>query len=144
MFASIVVIFVSAALLLYWFRYTCVLLVRNGAEEVREASAAVERNFSYGEVRDRLGPDVALDPLHKSLQRDYEVLTYLVRHASGLGFASFEERLLVWDYRLMQAWYWIARLVAPEQARAAVAEMAAVLGILAGRVGQRAGVHGQA
>jgi hypothetical protein len=144
MVASIVIIIFSTALLLYWFRYTCVLLVRNGAEEVREASAAVERNFSYSEVRDRLGRDVALDPLRKSLQRDYEVLTYLVRHASGLEFASFEERLLVWDYRLMQAWYGIAKVVAPDRARDAVAEMAAVLAILAGRVGQRAGVHGQA
>ncbi len=142
MVVSIVVIIVSAALLLYWFRYTCVLLVRNSAEELRAASAAVERNFSYADVRNQLQADVSLDPLHRSLQRDYEVLTYLVRHASGLGFTSIEERLLVWDYRLMQAWYAVTKSVAPERARAAVAEMAAVLGILAGRVGQRAGVQG--
>jgi hypothetical protein len=143
MIASFAVIVLSTGLLLYWFRYTCILLLRNGAVEVREASAAVQRNFSYGDVQNQLQSEVALDPLRRSLQRDYEVLTYLVRHASGLEFSSFEERLLLWDYRLMQAWYSIAKIVAPEQARAAVGEMAAVLGILAGRIGQRAGVHGQ-
>ena len=144
MVASVVVIIFSCGLLLYWFRYTCILLVRNGAEEVRVANAAVQNSFSFGDVRDRLLSEAELDPLHKSLQRDYQVLTYLVRHASGLELANWEERLLVWDYRLMQFWYAVTRTAAPEQARAALGEMAAVLGILAGRIGHRAGVQSEA
>jgi hypothetical protein len=144
MVASVVVIVFSFALLLYWFRYTCILLVRNGAEDVRAASAAVQSSFSFGEVQNRLRSDAALDPLHHSLQRDYEVLTYLVRHASGLELASWEERMLVWDYKLMRLWYRMTRTAAPQQAREALGEMAAVLGILAGRIGQRAGVQAQA
>ena len=141
MIASSVVILFSAALLLYWFRYTCILLIRNGVEEVRATSAAVQNNFNYGDVQTRLVTDSELDPLHRSLQRDYQVLTYLVRHASGLELANFEERLLVWDYRLMQLWYTVTRTVAPDKARAALGEMANVLSILAGRIGQRAGVQ---
>jgi len=144
MAASVVVIVFSSALLLYWFRYTCILLVRNGAEEVREASAAVQTSFSFGEVQKGLLNNSELDPLHRSLQRDYHVLTYLVSHASGLALASWEDRLLVWDYKLLQIWYAVTRTAAPEQARAALGEMAAVLGILAGRIGQRAGVQSQA
>jgi hypothetical protein len=144
MVASIVVIVFSAGLLLYWFRYTCILLVRNGAEEVRTASAAVQSNFNYGQVQDRLSSDAELDPLHRSLQRDYQVLTYLVRHASGLELDGFEERLLVWDYRFMRLVYAVTRTAAPDQAREALGEMAAVLSILAGRIGQRAGVQTQA
>jgi hypothetical protein len=144
MVASIVVIVFSAGLLLYWFRYTCILLVRNGAEEVRTTSAAVQSNFNYGHVQDRLSSDAELDPLHRSLQRDYHVLTYLVRHASGLELDGFEERLLVWDYRFMRVVYTVTRTVAPDQAREALGEMAAVLSILAGRIGQRAGVQTQA
>ncbi len=144
MVASIVVIVVSVGLLLYWFRYTCILLIRNGADEVRVSSAAVQNSFSFGEVQDRLLSEAELDPLHRSLQRDYQVLTYLVRHASGVELANWEERLLVWDYKLMRFWYAITRTAAPEQARAALTEMASILGILAGRIGQRAGVHGEA
>jgi hypothetical protein len=143
MIASIVVIVFSAALLIYWFRYTCILLLRNGAEETRATTAAIRNNFSFGEVQTRLDTASELDPLHASLQRDYQVLTYLVRHASGLEFASFEERLLVWDFRLMQLWYRATRSAAPQHAREALSEMAGVLGILAGRIGQRAGVQTQ-
>jgi hypothetical protein len=144
MVASIVVIVFSAGLLVYWFRYTCILLVRNGAEEVRASSAAVQSNFNYSQVQERLASDWALDPLHRSLQRDYQVLTYLVRHASGLELSGFEDRLLVWDYKFMRLVYAVTRTVAPEQAREALGEMAAVLSILAGRIGQRAGVQTQA
>jgi hypothetical protein len=144
MVASIVVIVFSSALVLYWFRYTCILLVRNGVEEVRAASAAVQNSFSFGEVQKGLLANSELDPLHHSLQRDYRVLSYLVSHASGLELASWEERLLVWDYKLLSFWYAITRTAAPGQAREALSEMAAVLGILAGRIGQRAGVQSQA
>src|SRR3954453_20983805 len=144
MIASIVVILLSIVMLVYWFRYTCILLVQSGVEEVRAASAAVQRNFSFGEVQNQLRSETPLEPLRQALQRDYEVLTYLVRHASGLELATFEERLLVWDYRLMRCWYSLTRTAAPEQARAALGEMAAVLGILAGRIGERAGVQSQA
>lgn len=144
MVASVFVILFSAALLVYWFRYTCILLVRNGADEVRAATEAVQRNFSFGEIRSRLETQANLDPLHRALQRDYRVLTYLVRHASGLEWATFEERLLVWDYKLLQFWYGLTRTAAPAQAREALCEMAAVLSILAGRIGQRAGVQSQA
>jgi hypothetical protein len=144
MLASILIIVFSSALLLYWFRYTCILLVRNGVEEMRSFSSAAQDSFSFGEVQSRLRSEAQLDPLHQSLQRDYQVLTYLVRHASGLKLESFEDRLLVWDYKLMQAWYSATKTAAPQQAREALGEMASVLGILAGRIGQRAGLQSQA
>jgi len=144
MLSSIFIIVICAALLVYWFRYTCILLVRNGAEEAQSFSPAAQASFSFHDVQNRLGSEAQLDPLHHALQRDYEVLTYLVRHASGLAFESFEERLLVWDYQLMQGWYSVTKTAAPEQARSALREMASVLMILAGRIGNRAGVHGEA
>jgi hypothetical protein len=144
MIASILIIVCSSALLVYWFRYTCILLVRNGVEEVSANSPAAQGCFGFGEVQTRLQSDEELEPLHKSLQRDYEVLTYLVQHASGIQLESFEERLLVYDYKLMQFWYSVTRTAAPEQAREALREMASVLSILAGRIGQRAGLQSQA
>lgn len=144
MLTSILIIVFSAALLVYWLRYTCILLLRNSAEEAESFSPAAQANFHFQDVQDRLGSESELDPLQRALRRDYEVLTYLVRHATGLAFDSFEERLLVWDYRLLQLWYGVTKTAAPEQARAALREMASVLAILAGRIGQRAGLQSQA
>jgi hypothetical protein len=144
MTASIVIIIFSAGLLVYWFRYTCILLVRNGAEEVRSLSAAAQNSFSFPAIQTRLADEQELDPLHQALQRDYQVLSYLLEHATGLAIESFEERLLVWDYKLMQVWYSVTKTAAPEQAREALREMATVLGILAGRIGQRAGMNSEA
>jgi len=143
MFASIFIIVFSAALLLYWFRYSCVLLLQN-REQATAMSTADQASFRFNEVQDRLRSDVELAPLHALLQRDYQVLTYLAKNAYGLGLSSMEERLLVWDYKLMAFWYSLTQTAAPEQARQALGEMASVLDFLAGRIGERAGASSRA
>ena len=54
MLASILIIVFSSVLLVYWFRYTCILLVRNGAEEVRVFSPAAQGSFNFAEIQNRL------------------------------------------------------------------------------------------
>ena len=85
-----------------------------------------------------------LDPLHLSLQRDYEILIYLLQHASGLSLESFEDRLLVLDYKVMQWCYRLTRIAAPQQARRALNEMASVLIVLAQNMGEQARIHTEA
>jgi hypothetical protein len=125
-------------LLVYWFRYTCILLVRNAASL---ANPDASSRFRYSEVQARLHAGEALDSLEASLQKDYEVLVYLLEHAVGLEIHSIEDRLLVWDYKVMRAYYRLTRSAAPQQAHQAISEMAAVIGILAGKIGERAGVQ---
>ena len=139
MFASVLIIVLCTALLAYWFRYSCILLLRNSAEQVGAMNPAMQGTFQSAEIQDRL-QTAELDPLHAVLQRDYQVLTYLVRHASGVKLESFEEKLLVWDYKVMQFWYSVTKTAAPEQARQALCEMASVISVLSSRIGQRAGV----
>ena len=91
-------------------------------------------------IQDGLENGAPLDPLHQLLTRDYRVLTYLVRHSSRVKLENFEERLLVWDYKVMQFWYGVTKTAAPDKARKALREMATVLTVLSGRIGQRAGV----
>src|SRR5262245_28303871 len=122
MFASFLIILISAVLLVYWFRYSCLLLLRGQAD--RSANTSLEARFNFRAVRDRVNVDADLDPLHAALQRDYRVMTYLLEHAAGLELSSFEDKLLLWDYRAMQVWYWITRTAAPQQARQALSEMA--------------------
>jgi hypothetical protein len=144
MVASFLIIGFSLLLLVYWFRYSCILLLRAHTERVASASAVPDIRFCFAEVQARLKTAPALDPLHLALHRDYEILIYLLQHAAGLSLDSFEDRLLVLDYKAMQWWYRLTRIAAPQQARRALYEMASVLIVLAQNMGEQAGVQTEA
>ena len=141
MFTTILILTVSAALLVYWFRYCCLGLIRSHAVQ---PSLVPENRYSFPGVQERLQTELDLDPLHRSLDRDYRIVTYLLQHAARLGTPSVENRILLLDYRLMQVWYLLTRIVAPAQARKALAERAAILGCLAQRMGEQAGLGSEA
>jgi hypothetical protein len=141
MFASALIIGFSLVLLVYWFRYSCALLLRSRADL---AATAPDPRFNFGEVQTRLNSASDLDPLQQSLRRDYEVLIYLLEHASGLGLESLEDRLLVVDYKLMQLQYRLTKTILPTQARRSLSEMASVLNVLVGRMNEQAELSSQA
>ena len=140
MLGSVLIIAFSLGLFVYWFRYSCILLVRNRADQ---PAAAADR-FTYVSVQQGLKDGLELDPLHQSLERDYRILTYLLEHAAGLELERLEYRLLVLDYKVMQGWYRLTKSAAPRQARRALAEMADVVGVLVGRIGEQAGARHEA
>jgi len=137
MFASFLIILISLVLLVYWFRYSCILLLRGYADQ--PAQSGSEDRFNFRAVRERVRVEPELDPLQRALQRDYHLIAYLLKHAAGLELSSFEDRLLLWDYRAMQWWYWLTKTAAPQQARQALSEMASVLAILGDKIGERGG-----
>lgn len=138
MITSVLIIGFSGILLVYWFRYCCILLIRNQAEQQTADVAACNAQFSFQHVRERLQTECELDSLSRSLDRDYALFSYLLEHAVGLKATSIEDRLLVLDYKVMQGWYRLTKSAAPQQARQALDEMASVLGILVGNMGERA------
>jgi len=141
MLASVLIIVFSVVLFSYWFRYSCILLLRNSDAP---ATSPADPRFHFSQVVESLKGSMELDPLHKALQKDYQILSYLLHHAAGLELDSFEDRILVLDYKVMQAWYRLTRTAAPNQARRALLEMSEVLGILVHRMGEQAGVRDQA
>jgi hypothetical protein len=124
MVASILITVVSLVLLSYWFRYSCLLLLRNQAQSANVAQKQGD-----------------LDPLREAVERDYRLLTYLCRHAAGLAEQSLEERILILDYKLMRIWYRLTRTLAPAQARSALSEMAAVVAFLGQRIDEQGGLQ---
>ncbi|PWU07797.1 MAG: hypothetical protein C5B51_09060 [Terriglobia bacterium] len=132
MFASILITGVSLVLLVYWFRYSCLLLLRTKTEQSLTVPGS---HFSFLDMRRRLHTEANVEPLLRSLERDYQVLTYLLRHSRSFGSQSLEDRLLILDYKCMQLWYRVTRTVAPQQARRAASEMAGVLACLAHKMG---------
>jgi hypothetical protein len=135
MIASILILAFSAVLLVYWFRYSCVLLLRNTAE--RSHASVSDARFHIGFVLERVGTEANLASLEQALDRDYQMLTYLLKHAADLELASIENRMLILDYRLMRLWYRLTRTMAPQQSRKALAEMAFALGVVARQAGEQ-------
>ena len=131
MLASLLIIGFSLALLVYWFRYSCILLLRNSPLGAAPDSFLTQAHQHLGSAE--------LDPLHRALQRDYQVLTYLLEHAAGLELDSAGDHILGWDYKVMRWWYRLTKSAFPDQARQALLEMAAVLTILAQKISQQAG-----
>ncbi len=143
MIVSVIIATFSFALLLYWFRFSCILMLRNSGLGSR-TTVAVDSQFSCRQVKELLRGDAQLDGLERALERDYRLATYLIEHAAGLDLNSVEDRLLVLDYRVMQWYYRVTRSNSPERARRALAEMADVVGVLAGRLDERAGLQSEA
>jgi hypothetical protein len=143
MIAGILIIACSLVLFLYWFRYSCVLLLRNATDGVHTARVSGSQ-FSVARVQQSLKSECELDPLERALERDYHVLTYLIEHAADLELASIENRLLIMDYKLMRVWSHLTRSAAPEQSRKALAEMASVLSVLVSKMTEQSGVEVQA
>jgi hypothetical protein len=141
MIAGILIIACSLVLFVYWFRYSCVLLLRNATEANR--TEAPDEQFNVARVQNSLKTECELDPLERALERDYQVLTYLIEHAADLELASIENRLLLADYKMMRLWSRLTRTAAPEQSRRALSEMASVLGVLVSKMSEQSGLHVQ-
>jgi hypothetical protein len=144
MLASVLIIAISALLLIYWFRYTCLLLLRARAEQTEALAPSPDVSLGMAGIRDKLKGEVGLDALETLLNRDYRVLTYLLEHAAGHGLNSIEDRMLVLDFRIMRWWFRLTRVAAPRQALDALSEMSMVLNVLIGKLGPRAKLQGQA
>ena len=143
MFELIATLFITAGSLLlfaYWFRYTCVLILKTKTSRDFAGDVAVANQLNFPTVQRQLklaGADLA--NLHESLDRDYSLLTYLVSHAAGRqGGVSLEDRMLQLNYRFMGACYRVSRPFSTAAARKALEEMSMVVGYFANVMGERA------
>jgi len=140
--ASILIIVVSAALMIFWFRYTCLLMLRTRTGKDYATGLATANGLTFTGVRETVVQTASgggLAELERSLDRDYRLLTYLLAHTAGLrtGGLTLEQRMLMLDFRLMQGICFLTRGLSLRQARTAVLEMAEVLSHLANDMGER-------
>jgi hypothetical protein len=136
---GLIVLF-SVILFVYWFRYSCLLILQNRtASSTQYASSSA---LSFPSVQERLkSPDSGidtLDQLHHDLSNDYRIICFLLRCSVENDVDPIERRLLMLDYWILQAWYGMSRRVAPLQARRALEEMSTIVCYFAGSVGRHA------
>ena len=140
------IILFSVVLFVYWFRYSCLLILQN-----RTASStqyASNPALTFPAVQERLkSPENSIDlmdQLHHDLSNDYRIICFLLRAAAENDVDPVERRLLMLDYWILQAWYSVARRVAPLQARKALEEMSSIVSYFASSVGHHAALDARA
>jgi hypothetical protein len=131
----------SVSLLAYWFRYMCLLILGAKTTHDYAAQVATANQLSFLEVQSQLGAGACteLDRLHASLDRDYTLLTNLLKHAAGSAGeeSSIEAGMLEMNYRLVSTWARVSRNFSPAAARRALEEMSLVVAHFANIMGER-------
>jgi hypothetical protein len=142
MVASLLIMIVSAVLLVYWFRYICLLMLRAQTDKEHAADLASINQLSFAETLRRGFHDLPageLDSVEKALERDYRLLTHLLRHTTGLEVRgiSLEQRMLMADFMVMRLLSKTGRMLGHSGGRAALEEMSLVLNRLADAMAER-------
>ena len=131
----------SVLLFAYWFRYTCLLIVSAKTALDYAGGVAEDNKLNFLSVQSSLNArkTIDLDRLHTALERDYALLTYLLKNASKSSpeESSIETRMLELNYRLMRAWYQASRRFSTEMACHALEEMSLVVAHVANVMGER-------
>jgi hypothetical protein len=145
LFVSILIIGISLTLFLYWFRYTCVLILSTRTSRDYTAQIASANQLTFLETQTNLLEEeetTSFAKIHQCLDRDYKLLTYLLQHGSSQGEErSLENRILMVDFRIMSLWYGMVQHISRAQARNALLEMSSIVSHLANAMGERVAVR---
>jgi len=141
---SIIIIVISTALFVYWFLYTCVLILRTRDARDYAQHVAEVNHLTFLTAQQQLAAaqdrKESFDKLHESLDRDYRVVSYLLRHAGTQSGQSIEELMLRLDYQIMRACYYVSRPFSASSARRFLVERASIISHLANAMGERVAI----
>jgi len=109
---------------------------RDYAQQVAEVNS-LSFVTAQQQLASTAGRQDAFDRLHQSLDRDYRVVSYLLRHAGTHSGGSIEEHMLRIDYQMMRACYFVTRPFSQSSARRVLLERASIINHLANAMGER-------
>lgn len=142
MITTIVIMTLSLAMFVYWFRYSCILILESdwNEEKAREIACQNELAFDSSDaLLARSASAVEMDKLRDSLDRDLRAIRNLMSECPGLREtgASLESRMLMVDFQLMKAWYAVTRSMSQPKAQQALRSMSKIVGYIAGELGDQ-------
>ena len=141
-FLTTVIVTGSSVLLFgYWFRYTCLLILSAKTTRDFACQVAAANQLGFLDVQTQLRASSAnLDSLRDTLDRDYEVLSGMLKQVRGSSVedSSLETRMLALNYRVMRSWYRVSSAFSPAAACKALEEMSMVIAHFANAMGQQA------
>jgi hypothetical protein len=135
MLASAIIIAVSVGLFVYWFRYSCMLILNTKTVQSYAADVAQSRELNFLRVQQTLtaAETPAFAVLREDLQRDYEKISNLL--SSGVGGRNDEEAdgyvleraMLGMNFRWLNVQYAVASRYSERIARTALLEMSQIV-----------------
>jgi hypothetical protein len=137
--ATSIITLSSVALFGYWFRYVCLMILNTKTAQDYARQVAEANQLGFLGVRAALQSNAAdLDRLRDSLDRDYEVLSRLLKQAGSVDQSGMEKSMLEMNYKLMRSWYAVSSRFSPAAAARALDEMSQVVAHFANVMGESA------
>jgi len=142
MFTILSMVGLTIALGVVWFRYTCSLILsakpaKDYRQQVIQANQLkfLDVQKDLVEVRKRQ----ELDRIQQALERDYQLLTFVLRHGAAFQFGPdpVERRLLMIDFAVLRCWCGLSRRTSLVNPRPALNEMISILSHFANSMGER-------
>jgi len=138
---SAMVILFSFALFMYWFRYSCILILRTRTTTDFGGPLADYSNLTFDQIQKELESSTTegdLNAFRQALDRDYTFVSALIAKAPGVNeqFSNVEQLMLKADYRVMQAWDAASRRLFSQPSRRAIAEMLSIVAFFANVAGE--------
>ena len=121
-----IVMTASCLLFVFWFRSACLLILVAKPPRDYARGVAIANQLAFQEVQEGLCNTTSADlrSLREALDRDFRVLSYLLKHATAIRDDATERLMLRVDYWTMGAWCWATSRGSPLAARRALQEMA--------------------
>jgi len=128
------IILISLWLFVYWFRYSCLLILVARLQERLEENHNQRSGYRFPSVLNRLAAKefdgAALKRMRAELEADFEILEQKRRAAETTGDPLLRHMLLL-DYKLLSVWFRLMRRCSPCRAGQALVEMSRILEHLA-------------
>lgn len=138
---SLILIGLSLALFAYWFRYSCILILRTQTAEDYSGEVCHANGLSFDLVKGQIeaNTDPNLIELYRSLERDYRVVSQLLDQVSGSSQNEnmLETKLLRANFRVTQTWFRVSHALGLRSSVSALEEMAETIGHFANTFGQQ-------
>ncbi len=136
---SILLIGFSLALFAYWFRYSCILILRTQTPEDYSREVCRANGLSFDLVKGQIENNPNLVALYNSLERDYRIVNRLLDELSNSANADngLELKLLRANFRVTQVWFRLSHTLGLRSTVSALEEMADTVGHFANTFGQQ-------
>jgi hypothetical protein len=135
---SLILAGISVVLFAYWFRYSCVLILRTRTAEDFSQEVCRANSMSFVQVRSAIEAEgaVDLDQAFDALERDFSMISSLIERHGQADENGVEHKLLGVNYRVTKAWFKVSRAVGLKSAKSALREMADTVAFFANSFGQ--------
>lgn len=134
---TIGILVASSLLFVYWFRFTCLLILSARTAQDYAASIATAHHLSFPAIQAKLSAASAgeFDGLKDMLDRDYALVLQLMSSMDA-GKSGIEEKMLSVHYFLTGVWYRTSTRFSETCGRQALEQMSQVVAHFANAVGE--------